>query len=70
MNLIDRAVSPTPKLFRILRTVGLSLTSIGGALLTAPVGLPIIITSVGGYLIVAGSVITAVCQITVDDKKA
>lgn len=69
MNLIDRAISPTPKIFRILRTVGLSLASIGGALLTAPIGLPIIITSVASYLIVAGSVITAVSQITVDEKK-
>jgi len=68
MNVVDRAKAPTPKFFRVLRTVGLVLATVGGAILTAPVSMPAAIVSVAGYLTVAGGVITAVSQVTVDDQ--
>jgi uncharacterized membrane protein HdeD (DUF308 family) len=64
MNLIDRAKAPTPKFFRILRTVGLTLLAVSGSVLAAPVALPAALVSVAGYLAVAGGVISAVSQIT------
>lgn len=57
--------APTPKFFKVLRTIGLSLAAAGGALLAAPVALPVGLVSLGGYLIVAGSVATAVSQAAV-----
>ena len=66
MNLIDRAKAPTPKFFRILRTVGLTLLAVSGSVLAAPVALPAALVSVAGYLAVAGGVISAVSQVTVD----
>lgn len=69
MNLFDRASSPTPKIFRILRAVGIGIVSTGGAVLSLPVVLPIIVTNIATYLIVAGSVLSAVSQITVDIDK-
>ena len=69
MNVIQRAKAPTPKFFRILRTVGLTLVAIGGSLLAAPVALPAIFVTVGGYLTVAGGVMTAVSQTAVDNNK-
>ena len=68
MNLLDRAKAPTPKFFRILRTVGLTLLAISGSVLAAPVALPAAVVSVAGYLAVAGGVISAVSQVTVDDE--
>jgi len=68
MNLIDRAQAPTPNFFKTLRTVGLILVAISGSVLTAPIVLPAALISVAGYLAVAGTVISAVSQITVDDK--
>ena len=65
MNVLQRAQAPTPKFFRILRVIGLSLAAAGGILVAAPVALPAAIISAGGYLIVAGSVATAVSQVTV-----
>lgn len=64
MNIIKRVKAPTPKFFKTLRTVGLSLAAIGGTIISAPIALPLGIISVGGYLIVAGGVLSAVSQIT------
>ncbi|MCU0359759.1 MAG: hypothetical protein MUF75_03415 [Bacteroidia bacterium] len=65
MNLLQRLQAPTPKFFKVLRTIGLSLAAAGGALLAAPIALPVGLVSLGGYLIVAGSVATAVSQAAV-----
>ncbi len=69
MNIMDRAKAPTPKLFKVLRSIGLVLAGVGGVLMTAPVVLPASIIAVGGYMTVAGGVLSAVSQITVDDGK-
>lgn len=67
MNILDRYQKPTPRFFRILRAVGISLASGGTALLAAPVTLPAVVLSLAGYAVVAGSVITAVSQAVVAD---
>ena len=64
MNLIQRAKAPTPKFFKVLRTIGLGLAAVGGTILATPIALPVVITSLGGYLAVAGSVVSAVSQVT------
>jgi uncharacterized membrane protein HdeD (DUF308 family) len=66
MNLIERAKAPTPKFFRVVRTIGLVLAAVGGTILAAPVALPATVVALGGYLTVAGGVMTAVSQVTVD----
>ena len=68
MNLIERAKAPTPKFFRILRSIGLGLLAISGSVIAAPVVLPAALVSVAGYMAVAGGVISAVSQITVDSS--
>ena len=66
-TIVNRATAPTPKFFKVLRNIGLALATIGGAILTAPVVLPAVVVAVGGYLAVAGGVLSAVSQLTVDD---
>lgn len=66
MNVIKRAKAPTPKFFKVLRNIGLALAAVGGTVLAAPVALPVIVTSVAGYLAVAGGVISAVSQLTTE----
>jgi uncharacterized membrane protein HdeD (DUF308 family) len=63
-TLIKRAKAPTPKFFKVLRNIGLVLTAVGGSVLAAPVALPVIITSVAGYMAVVGGVLSAVSQLT------
>lgn len=69
MEFIERAQAPTPKFFKILRTIGLALLAVSGAILTAPVTLPVVVITIAGYTAVAGGVLSAVSQITVDDSK-
>lgn len=70
MEIIKRAKAPTPKFFKNLRTIGLILATIGGTILTAPVAIPTAIVTAAGYITLAGGIISAVSQITVDDPKA
>jgi len=65
MNLLERAVSPTPTFFQKLRNIGLALAAISAAIIAAPVALPAIVTTIAGYLAVAGTVLSSVSQITV-----
>ena len=67
-DLIERALAPTSKFFTILRNIGLIVAALGGAIVTAPVALPAIMITIAGYLTVAGAVISAVSQITVDGE--
>ena len=69
MNIIERIKQPTPKLFRKLRTVGLILAAAGGAILGAPITLPVGLATVAGYLTVGASVLTAVSQVTVVNEE-
>ena len=66
MNAIKRAKAPTPKFFKVLRNIGLSLAAVGGTVLAAPIALPVVFTSVAGYLAIAGGVISAVSQLTTE----
>ena len=68
MKIIDRFKAPTPKFHRRLRNIGLGLIAAGGAILASPVALPIAIGSLASYLIVAGSVATAVAQSVTADR--
>ena len=67
MNVVERTKSPTPKFFRVLRSIGLALLALSGSVIAAPVVLPAVVVSVAGYLAVAGGVLSAVSQMTVDD---
>lgn len=69
MNIIKRAKAPTPKFFKVLRNVGLALAAVGGTILAAPIALPVVVSTVGGYLVVAGSVASAVSQVTTPNEK-
>lgn len=64
MNILKRAKAPTPKFFKVLRTIGLAVAAVGGVILTAPIALPVVIGSIGGYLAVVGGVLSAVSQLT------
>lgn len=69
-KIMNRAKAPVPKFFKVLRNVGLALAAVGGTILAAPVALPVAIVSFGGYVAVAGGVISAVSQLTTtDDSK-
>ena len=61
--------APTPKWFRIMRNLGLTLSAVGGALIASPVSLPTGIISIGGYLLLGGTIIGAVSQTAVSSEE-
>lgn len=67
MNLVERYKKPTPKFFRVLRNIGITLATAGGVILASPVALPALIVSIGGYMTVAGTVAVSVSQAVVKD---
>ena len=69
LSLLQRAQSATPGFFRKLRNIGLLLTAIGGAIIAAPVALPTILVTAAGYVAVAGTVVSAVSQLTVKEPE-
>ena len=65
MNVIKRVTAPTPRFFKVLRSLGLALLGISGSVIASPVLLPAVVVSVAGYMAVAGGVLSAVSQMTV-----
>ncbi|MBI2722935.1 MAG: hypothetical protein HYX39_12240 [Bacteroidetes bacterium] len=65
-NLVQRIKSETPPFFKKIRTGGLILVAAGGVLVASPIALPAMAVTVGGYLIVAGTVATAISQAAVE----
>jgi hypothetical protein len=69
MSVVERVKAPTPKWFKVLRTVGIALASVGGAILASPVALPAGIVTAAGYLLLGGTVVTAVSQTGVKSEE-
>jgi ABC-type xylose transport system permease subunit len=65
LTLAQRVMAPTPKFFKILRTIGVVIGLVGGAILASPLALPAMVVTVGGYLALAGTIVTGVSQTAV-----
>ena len=68
MKVVERIKAPTPKFFKILRSIGLALLAISGTIVAAPIVLPVTVVTVAGYMAVAGGVVSAVSQMTVAEE--
>ena len=68
-KIIQRVQAPTPRFFRVLRTIGLTLAAVSGGILASPVVLPVVLTTIASYLAVAGGIITALSQITMEAEE-
>ncbi|GGG35663.1 hypothetical protein [Hymenobacter glacieicola] len=66
LTVLDRVTLPTPRFFRKVRTIGAALAAVGGILATAPVALPAVVVTLGGYLVLAGSIAAAVSSVAVE----
>ena len=66
-KIIKRATAPTPKFFKVLRTLGLTLAAVGGTIIAAPIALPVVVSTIGGYMAVVGGVLSATSQLTIAD---
>ena len=69
MNYIKRISYKTPTFFRKFRNFGIILLAAGGALVASEYELPDFFSRTGEYLIVIGSVATAVAQAVVEGNE-
>lgn len=63
-----RCQTDTPPFFKKLRNIGLIVAAVGSSIIAAPVAIPAIVTTIGGYLILGGTVMTAVSQAAVIEE--
>lgn len=63
MNFLERLKAPTPKFWKRVQRIGITIGGLGAILIAPPIGLSV----VGGYLITAGSVIGVLSQLTVEN---
>lgn len=68
LTILDRIQAPTPRFFKKLRNIGLTIGAISTSILAAPVTLPTILTTIAGYLIVASGILSAVSQTAVEQE--
>jgi ABC-type xylose transport system permease subunit len=59
----------TPKFWKKVRNIAITLGAVAGVILTAPISLPAAIVTAAGYLATAGTVAATLSQLTVDDTK-
>lgn len=69
LNLVERLAAPTPKWFIIVRSIGIALASVGGVLLASPIALPVGLVSAAGYLVLGGTIISALSQTAVKSEE-
>jgi hypothetical protein len=55
---------------RVLQKIGLVLTAISGAFIAVPIQIPSAITAIAAYLGIAGTMVTAIGKIWVDEEVA
>ena len=67
-KLVRRARAQTPPFFRKIRNAGLLLTAVATAVLTAPIALPTMVLTLSGYAAAAGTVATAISQLTLYEE--
>jgi len=65
-TLKNRWSSKTPKFWKKIQKIGIAAGTIGGVLVASPVMLPATIVSIGGYLLLVGSLTATLSQLTVE----
>lgn len=65
-SFFKRCGQDTPPFFKKLRTIGLVVAAAGTAVVSSPVALPAAVIAIGSYLIVGGTVASAVSQAAID----
>jgi mitochondrial fission protein ELM1 len=69
LSLKERVLAPTPKFWKKIQRIGILLTAIGTAVVTAPVALPAAVITAGSYVAFGGGLIAAMSQFTVEDSQ-
>lgn len=64
---VMRCGAKTPPFFKKLRMIGMIVAAAGTAIVSAPIALPVVLVTIGGYLVAGGTVATAISQAAVQE---
>jgi hypothetical protein len=67
-SFLERVNAETPPFFKKLRLIGLVAVTIGTTILMAPIAVPVALTTIAGYVLLGGTVLTAVSQVTINEE--
>lgn len=63
-----RCKADTPPFFRKLRLAGMIVAAVGTTIVATPIAVPAIVGTIGGYLILGGTIATAISQAAVSEE--
>jgi hypothetical protein len=67
-SVLERVQIDTPPFFKKLRLIGLVAVTVGTTILMSPIAVPVALTTIAGYVILGGTVLTAVSQVTINEE--
>lgn len=70
MSLEQRWNAPTPKFWKRVQKIAITLGAVAGVILTAPVSVPAAVITVAGYVATAGTVAATLSQLTIENHEA
>lgn len=69
MSIRERWSAKTPKFWKRVQKVAITLGAVAGVLIAAPITLPAAVVTVAGYAITAGTVAATLSQLTVENNE-
>jgi len=69
MSIRQRWSAKTPKFWKRVQKVAITLGAVAGVLVAAPITLPAAVVTVAGYAITAGTVAATLSQLTVENNE-
>jgi len=69
MSIRERWSAKTPKFWKRVQKLAITLGAVAGVLVAAPITLPAAVVTVAGYAITAGTVAATLSQLTVENNE-
>ena len=69
MSIAQRWNAPTPKFWKRVQKIAITLGAVAGVILTAPVSVPAAVITVAGYVATAGTVAATLSQLTIENHE-
>lgn len=70
MSIQQRWSAPTPKFWKRVQKIAITIGAIAGVIVTAPITLPVAVVTVASYAITVGTVAATLSQLTVQDNES
>ena len=68
MSIAQRWSAPTPKFWKRVQKIAITIGAIAGVIVTAPITLPVAVVTVASYAITVGTVAATLSQLTVESN--